>query len=181
MLQAQKAAESADPENAIKGDFPDEKAAVKPPEKLENDFAANPKFTLDPPEGFSPGKTSAMVVARFTKQTDAGQVQISVVPLTPTNQWNDNVNLWRQSVGLKAAEEPEIESESETITISGIEGKKIELFPSEADAKQSLIGVMVKREDAAWFFKMIGDSELVKSEDETFDAFLQSFKFTDAP
>ena len=181
MLQAQKAAESADPENAVKGKFPDERAAVKPPEKLENDFAANPKFTLDPPDGFSPGKTSAMVVARFTKETDDGKVQISVVPLTPTNQWNDNVNFWRQSVGMEQAEGKEIESASEAITISGIDGKKIELFPSDVDAKQSLIGVMVKRTDAAWFFKMMGDSELVEAEKSTFEDFLQSFKFADAP
>ena len=164
---------------------PAEKPTVQSPEELQNDLAVNPNFTLEPPEGYSPGKTSAMVVARFIKETEAGNVQISLVPLTVTNKWNDNVNFWRQSVGRKAIEADEIESATETITISGVEGKKIALLAEgsadETADKKSLIGVMVKHKDAAWFFKMMGTPALVKSDQVIFDAFLESFKFTETP
>jgi len=146
-------------------------------------LAVNSKFTLVPPEGYSPGKTSAMVVARFIKETDEGKVQISLVPLTATNKWNDNVNFWRQSVGLKSIEAAEIEAATEAVTISGVKGKKIALMAGEDDendseASKSLIGVMVKHDDAAWFFKMMGENALVKSDQAIFDAFLESFEFT---
>ena len=181
--QAMRRAEKA--KDKIKDSSPAEQSAVDPPEKLQNDLAANPKFTLDPPEGYSPGKTSAMVVARFIKETDDGKVQISLVPLTATNKWNDNVNFWRQSVGLEPIEAAEIESATEAVTISGVEGKKIALMAEDgaddSDKKKSLIGVMVKHDDAAWFFKMMGDTSMVKSDQPIFDSLLESFKFTDAP
>ena len=73
------------------------------PAMVPAEAAANPKFDLTPPDGFELGKTSPMVVARFVKksdkESDKGAVQISVVPLTAVNKWNDNVNFWRQSVG----------------------------------------------------------------------------------
>lgn len=181
LLQAQQAEATDQPKNAIRGDASAEQTAIKPPEKLQNDLAANPKFTLDPPQGYSPGKTSAMVVARFVKETDDGKVQISVVPLTATNQWNDNVNFWRQSVGMAAAGEEEIDAATEIISVSGIDGKKISLIASDESAEKSLVGVMVKHAGAAWFFKMMGESAMVKSDLKTFDAFLKSFKFTDMP
>ena len=182
--QAMRQAESEEKEN--KEPKPAEKPGVDSPEELQNELAANPKFTLEPPEGYSPGKTSAMVVARFIKETDQGKVQISLVPLTATNKWNDNVNFWRQSVGLKAIEADEIKSVTEAVTISGVEGKKIALLADEdsADevaAKKSLVGVMVKHKDAAWFFKMMGAPGLVKSDQAIFDTFLESFKFTETP
>ena len=125
------------------------------------------------------------VVARFIKETDDGKVQISLVPLTATNKWNDNVNFWRQSVGLEPIEAAEIESATEAVTISGVEGKKIALMAEDgaddSDKKKSLIGVMVKHDDAAWFFKMMGDTSMVKSDQPIFDSLLESFKFTDAP
>ena len=175
--------------NKTEKELPGEKSAVPAvdsPEDLQNDFAANPKFTLDPPEGYSPGKTSAMVVARFTKETDEGNVQISLVPLTVTNKWNDNVNFWRQSVGLKAIEPDEIKSVTEDVLISGVAGKRISLLAEDDSADKdsktkSLIGVMVKHKDAAWFFKMMGSPALVKSDQAIFDAFLESFKFTETP
>lgn len=147
------------------------------PEKMENELAINPKFTLDPPSGYAPGKTSAMVVARFVKESVEGKVQISVVPLTATNQWDDNVNFWRQSVGLSPAKEGEIDSMTQPVSISGIDGKMIQLLAEESSDKPSLIGVMVKHDNAAWFFKMMGDREMVAEDQAVFDAFLKSFKF----
>lgn len=167
---------------------PSEPPVVKSPEKLQNDLATNPRFTLDPPEGYSPGKTSAMVVARFIKETDAGKVQISLVPLTATNEWNDNVNFWRQSLGLESMEAAQIQAATEEVTISGVGGKKIAIMTDgdvdddaddDVSKKKSLVGVMVKHGDAAWFFKMMGDTTLVKSDQAIFDTLLESFKFTD--
>jgi len=186
LMQAQEVEQAEQTESTLKEESATDSPTVKPPSKLQNDLAANPKFTLDPPEGYSPGKTSAMVVARFVKETDDGKVQISLVPLTATNKWNDNVNFWRQSVGLEPIESAEIEAATEAVTISGVEGKKIALIADEQsdgdwEVKKSLIGVMVKHDDAAWFFKMMGDTPLVNSDQAIFDSFLESFEFKQTP
>lgn len=148
------------------------------PEIRQNDLSINPKFTLDPPPGYQAGKTSAMVVTRFVKESVEGKVQISVVPLTATNQWNDNVNFWRQSVGMTPADDGEIESLTQPVSISGIDGKMIKLLSQPSSDSPSLIGVMIKHDDAAWFFKMMGDRKMVAEDQSVFDAFLKSFKFT---
>ena len=138
---------------------------------------AAPQFDLVPPKGFEQGKTSAMVVARFVKKTDDGKVQISVVPLTATNKWNDNVNFWRQSVGLENIDDAKMEEETQTITVSGIDGKRVELLEDHDGSDKGLIGVMVKKDDLAWFFKMIGKRTLVRESEELFDQFLKDFTF----
>jgi len=141
--------------------------------------AAPPKFDLVPPEGFEMGKTSPMVVARFTKKSDDGKVQISVVPLTAINNWKDNVNFWRQSVGLEKIDDAKLAELTQTITVSGIEGKRVELLEDHKGSEQGLIGVMVKKDDLAWFFKMIGERAMVRENQERFDQFLKDFSFKD--
>lgn len=151
---------------------------VKPKIAAEaNGNAGPPQFDLVPPEGFAMGKTSPMVVARFVKETDGGKVQISVVPLTAVNKWNDNVNFWRQSVGLEKIDEAKIIEQTQTITVSGIEGKRVELLKDHDGSDQGLVGVMVKKGDLAWFFKMIGKRALVRESEELFDQFLKDFTF----
>ena len=151
------------------------RAPAKP--KTAAEAAGPPQFDLVPPEGFDMGKTSPMVVARFVKETDDGKVQISVVPLTAVNKWNDNVNFWRQSVGLDNIDDAKMLEETQTITVSGIEGKRVELLEDHDGSDQGLIGVMVKKGDLAWFFKMIGKRTLVRENEELFDQFLKVFTF----
>jgi len=139
--------------------------------------AAPSQFDLVPPKGFELGKTSAMVVARFVKKTDDGNVQISVVPLNATNKWNDNVNFWRQSVGLENIDDAKMEEATQKITVSGIEGKRVELLEDHDGSDKGLIGVMVKKEDLAWFFKMFGKRTLVRESEDLFDQFLKDFTF----
>jgi len=182
--QAQKSTPTETPPSGKAEDLPSEHPVVGSPSELKNDFESNPKFTLESPTGYSVGKTSTMVVARFLREAPEGKVQISVVPLTPTNMWHDNVNFWRQSVGLEPSDEKQIDEATETVTIGGIEGLKIKLLAVAGDEpltdeSRSLIGVMVKREDAAWFFKMLGNHEMVKTDQDVFDEFLKSFKFAE--
>jgi hypothetical protein len=145
--------------------------------KTAAEAAGPPQFDLVPPEGFEMGKTSPMVVARFVKESDDGKVQISVVPLTAVNKWNDNVNFWRQSVGLDNIDDAKMLEETQAITVSGIEGKRVELLEDHDGSDQGLIGVMVKKGDLAWFFKMIGKRTLVRESEELFDQFLKDFTF----
>jgi len=145
--------------------------------KITAEAAGPPKFDLVPPRGFAMGKTSPMVVARFVKESDGGKVQISVVPLTAVNKWNDNVNFWRQSVGLDNIDDAKMLEETQAITVSGIEGKRVELLEDHDGSDQGLIGVMVKKDDLAWFFKMIGKRTLVRESEELFDQFLKDFTF----
>ncbi len=139
--------------------------------------AAAPKFDLVPPAGFELGKTSPMVVARFVQETDEGNVQISVVPLTAINNWNDNVNFWRQSVGLEKLGDVEVEEETRSVTVSDIQGQRIEMLEDHDGSDQGLIGVMVKKDDLAWFFKMVGPREKVRENQERFNQFLKDFSF----
>ena len=155
---------------------------LKAPKQVTTEASAAPKFDLTPPEGFELGKTSPMVVARFVRASDSGDVQISVVPLTAVNKWNDNVNFWRQSVGLEKIDDAEIEKNSSAIEVSGIAGRRIELLEERDEAvdpktDKGLVGVMVKKGELAWFFKMLGPRELVKDNKPVFDLFLKSFTF----
>lgn len=185
-MRAQAAAKAAAAANPVTKDGPNstivdaeasDSSASAPKAVPPTTAPPSPLFDLTPPDGFTPGKTSPMVVARFLREQDGAKAQISVVPLTAINQWNDNVNFWRQAVGLESMDDEQIASETESVTVSSMEGKRIELIDGETAESQAIIGVMVKKDEFAWFFKLSGNRDLVRESEPAFDQFLQNFEF----
>ncbi len=48
--------------------------------------------------------------------------------------------------------------------------------PGSGDAER-ILGVILHRDDTAWFFKMTGDADLVEKQKPAFIAFLKSVEF----
>ena len=90
----------------------------------------------------------------------------------------DNVNRWRQQLGLAPVEQREVSSES--VTVDSSDGK---LFDLSGSAARTVVA-LVRRNGATWFFKMSGDGSTVADAKPTFMEFLKSVRFTggsDAP
>jgi hypothetical protein len=73
------------------------------------------------------------------------------------------------------------------LALSGCKEEEIQTYRAPRDdppAGKMLLGAIVPREDAVWFFKLTGPERAVRAQREAFTAFLQSLRFkadADAP
>lgn len=93
-----------------------------------------------------------------------------------------NVNRWRGQIQLDHADEPEVRKGLKPTTVGGQDGYLVDLIgPDNAGPKrQRIVGAILTRGNATWFFKMRGPVELVGQQIANFETFLRSVQFTDS-
>jgi hypothetical protein len=134
-----------------------------------------------PPDGWEAVPPGEMRVASFrVKGKDGKTADVSVIPLPGLAGHDiDNVNRWRGQLGLAPVTEGELPKLAEPVRIGGLDGQLYDLAGENAAAgeKTRILAAMLRREGAAWFFKMTGDSELVAQQKPAFVSYLKSFSF----
>lgn len=148
--------------------------AVAPP-------SANAGFTFETPEGWQPGKTSMMRKAAFNIGTGDKQAEVTVIPL-PTSagpqitEVQANAQRWASQVGLPPG--TNLEEYIEKTEIDGNEGSFIRLeSPAETNPQATMLVAMVEHGEKVWFFKIVGNSEIVDEQQDKFQEFLASVHF----
>jgi len=147
--------------------------------------AGLPQLTWQTPDGWTEMPAGEMRVASFKIQGQTGkQADVSVIPLPGMAGSDDaNVNRWRGQVGLPPASPDELKK-FETDIEAGGQPAQLYDIPGQSPASggvERILGVIQRRDDIAWFFKMTGDSDLVEQQKPAFVAFLKSLKFAAAP
>ncbi len=131
--------------------------------------AADFEFTT--PKGWSPGKQSSMRKASLAVVDGDAVADISVFAFpADANELLDNVNRWRGQVGLKEVSADELQKTSKKIEVGGHTGDYVELVGE----KDTIFGVMVKKGESAWFFKLQGPTALAGREKARFEEFVKS-------
>jgi hypothetical protein len=120
------------------------------------------------------------VASYHVKGKDGKMADVSVIPLPGmAGRDIDNVNRWRGQVGLAPVTEAELGKVAETVQVGGQEGKLYEMAGQNSGSgeKNRILAAIVRRPDAAWFFKMVGDDALVAEQKPAFVEYLKSFSF----
>ena len=135
--------------------------------------SATIKIKWDLPDNWLPGAPSPMRYASFTTGTDKEKADISVVTF-PGDGGNDldNVNRWRQQIGL-----PPIEANALESMISQIAGNELRFSMVDMSGETSrTIAGWIRHEGRAWFFKLTGSKEAVEREKPKFVTFIRSVR-----
>lgn len=133
-----------------------------------------PQIKWDVPAGWSPAPASAMRYASFVVERNGEKADISVVTF-PGDGGNDvdNINRWRQQIGL-----PAVGGEVLKSMIAPVHAGEIQLDMVDFSATNArVLAAWTRRPGQAWFFKMSGPPALVEEEKPKFTAFLQSIRF----
>ena len=152
-----------------------------PPGHPEVSAGGAPSLNYKVPSGWQEAPAGQMRVAAFRVQgKDGKQADVGVIPL-PGFMGHDleNVNRWRESVGLKAVTEEDLAKLAEPITVAGESGQVYDQSgenPGSGEKTRLLVGVF-KHEGVAWFVKMNGDDDLVANQKPAFLEFLKSVSF----
>jgi len=89
-----------------------------------------------------------------------------------------NVNRWRGQLGLAPLSDDDLAKQMHPMA-KGSEAKLIDLSGIEAATGQKarLIGVVVQQPDKTWYYKLMGNSQLVAQEKSAFLTFVESAKY----
>lgn len=151
-----------------------------------NSSAANPTTPAAPPDsgaaqikwelpsGWSTKPPSAMRYASFSAEKSGESADISVVTFPGDGGSDaDNVNRWRQQIGLPAVGEELLKPMIGAVHAGDVHIDTIDMSGPSA----RLLAGWTRHEGHAWFFKMTGPPQLLEEEKPKFVAFLQSIRF----
>ena len=133
-----------------------------------------PQIKWEVPQGWSPAATSPMRYASFTAEKGGEKADVSVVTFAGDGGSDaDNVNRWRQQIGLPAAEANALKA-----MIVPVKGNEISFSTVDMEgATARVLAAWARHDGRAWFFKLTGPKTVVEQEKPKFVKFLQSIRF----
>jgi hypothetical protein len=90
-----------------------------------------------------------------------------------------NVTRWRGQLGLAPMSEEDFSKAAQAVDIRGSKGTLVDMTGTEAKTgkKSRLIGIIVPETGDTWFYKLMGDPQIVEQQKDTFTKFIQTAKF----
>jgi hypothetical protein len=94
-----------------------------------------------------------------------------------------NVNRWRGQLGLGPQSEAELGQAISAIDTAGGKASFVELSGKDARTGQSarLVGAIVNQGGRTWFYKLMGNEQVVGSQKDAFTKFVQTAKYANSP
>ena len=136
-----------------------------------------PAWTI--PAGWQDGPLAQFLVAKFLIAGDNGtQASVNVSSLTGDGGGlAANVNRWRGQLGLP----PSNEISSTPLAVGSGQASVVELSGKAARTGKAaqLVGVIVPQSGQTWFYKLMGDAEVVAQQKVALLKFVQSAKYPD--
>jgi len=133
-----------------------------------------PEMSFDVPDGWVSGSLKPFRKISWNIDVDGKTAEFYVSSLAAAgSDVEQNVNRWRGQAGLKSLSKEDLSNEVEEISVGGESGSLIVI----SGEKQSIIGAIVVKGDTGWFFKLVGDPDVVSQEKDNVRAFLKSVKF----
>jgi hypothetical protein len=94
-----------------------------------------------------------------------------------------NVNRWRHlQLGLEEVDQTSLEKLVSTFDANGNQASLVDFTGTDSKTGKSarLIGVVVPLAEQTWFYKLMGDPDIVAQQKDAFVKFVQSAKYPDA-
>jgi hypothetical protein len=136
--------------------------------------SSTPQLKWEVPPGWTQAAASAMRYASFAVEKNGEKADISVVTFPGDGGTDaDNVNRWRQQVGLAAVEASALNSMIVPVPAGAVSFSTIDM----AGATARVFAGWTRHDGRAWFFKLTGPKTLVEQEKSKFVKFLQSVRF----
>jgi hypothetical protein len=134
------------------------------------------------PSGWKEIPGGQFLVAKFLV-TGAANAQAGVNVSMSSNDGGGmlaNVNRWRTTqLGLGPVTEADLPKEIQTIDLPGGKASLVDLTGQDARSGQQtrLLAVVIPRSGETWFYKLMGNAEVVQQEKDAFMKFVQSAKY----
>ncbi len=142
--------------------------------------AVSGKLGWTVPPGWIELPPTQFALARFVVSGPTGHAQITATVL-PGNAGGlfANVNRWRSQVNLEQIVEADLAKTVKNIETHAGTAQVVDFVGADPKTgrKIRLISVMLPHEDRTWFFKIIGEAEVVAHQKDAFLQFVQTTRF----
>jgi hypothetical protein len=145
-----------------------------PPERGEGEV---PTYRV--PAGWEeePTPRGGLRFATFRVRGRDQNAQVTIVALgAQAGSLEQNVNRWRDQLGLPPVGPDQLASLVRTVSVDGRDVPLVTLPGSRPDA-QGTLAATFNRDDRTWFFKMTGPTDLLAREKDNFENFVRSVRF----
>jgi hypothetical protein len=90
-----------------------------------------------------------------------------------------NVTRWRGQLGLPPMSEEDFSKQMATLDVGGSKATVVDMTGTDAKTgkKSRLIGVVAPQSGNTWFYKLMGDEQIVEQQKDAFTKFIQMAKF----
>jgi hypothetical protein len=94
-----------------------------------------------------------------------------------------NLNRWRGQLGLAPVVEADLAKEVQPFEVPGSKAMRAEISGTDPKTgqKTGLLAVIVPQAGQTWFYKLMGNEQVVQREKEAFTKFVQTVKYSHAP
>jgi hypothetical protein len=144
--------------------------------------SGQPKPDWQVPSGWKEIPGGPFLVSKF-QITGAANAQANVNVSMSSNDGGGllaNVNRWRTTqLGLGPVTDADLPKDIQTIDLPGGKASLVDLTGQDAKSGQPtrLLAVVIPRSGETWFYKLMGNAEVVQQEKEAFLKFVQSAKY----
>ena len=139
----------------------------------------NKEISFTAPSDWQAGKTSTMVVGRFSKETELGHLELIVMTMRASDEaWKMNVEAWGNQ--LKLVDKPDVTALTEVMKVADKPAKQVRLNGDNPVAKdnQAVVAVLIQHKPEDGFVvKFSGTQAAVDANHSTLDEFLKSISF----
>jgi uncharacterized protein YbdZ (MbtH family) len=134
------------------------------------------------PAGWQEVPPGQMLVAKFVIAGDNGaKAELNVG--TAGGGLLFNINRWRGQLGLAPLTEADLEKQVQPLDVPGAKAMLVDMAGADGKTGQKarLLGAVVPQDGQTWFYKLMGNEQVVEREKETFTRFVQTIKYPNAP
>jgi hypothetical protein len=145
---------------------------------------ATPVSVAGLPDGWKEIPNPPMLLAKYVIQGSGdAKADVNISALAGTGGGlMMNINRWRGQLGLSPLSEEDFSKEARTMDLAGGKATLVDLTGTDKAGKRSrLVGIIAPQTDQTWFYKLIGDPQIVEQQKDAFTKFIQTAKFSNAP
>src|SRR4029077_1928402 len=90
-----------------------------------------------------------------------------------------NVNRWRNQLNLEPVEQSDLPKVTSSLDVLGGKAMLVDMIGTDRKTNQKarLMAAMVAKEGSTWFYKLLGDEQVVAREKEAFIKFVQTIRY----
>jgi len=143
---------------------------------------AEPNWTVPP--GWVAHKPSQFLLAAFSiPGTNGAKAEVNVAELDGEGGGLlANVNRWRGQLGLSAVGKNDLSQLAQTLDVPGGKATLVDFAGMHAKTGKTtrLVGAIVSQSGQTWFYKLMGDTQVVAQQKNVFTKFIQSANYANA-
>jgi len=131
------------------------------------------------PSGWQEVPPSQMLVAKFIIPGDNGtKAELNVGRAGGGALLN--INRWRNQLGLAPATEADLPRQTQSLDVEGGQAMLVDMTGTDPKSGQKtrLIGAIVSQGKLPWFYKLMGNEQVVEREREGFTRFVKTVKYS---